>query len=264
MANGALASPGIVRGAPWGSVAAGLLLFTAVVGGAQGLVALNAATGPALPWFPLPVLGALAAAVVFARRRYPLRLTHRPAVPWARAYAFALLATAAGVCAGLVEGHVHGLIRSPPAWPGVESAAFDAAFLLTLPFVASVMAEVCFRGIIQGRLEPHVSLVPLLLGIAVLNGLMHFYDPDQLRQGVRFLSLNLAWGYVTWRTRSLLPALTAHVLMNVVEPGAEWLAGPVELGALAPATVGLIVIAGVAALGGALAALGGWSRPGAA
>ena len=59
----------------------------------------------------------------------------------------------------------------------------------------------------QTALEKVLPAWPMLLLIAVINYLMHFYDPDQAGQFVRLITLNLAWGYVTWRTQSLRPAL---------------------------------------------------------
>ncbi len=238
-----------------------LVLFAAVIGAAQGLVALNARTSPGIPWFPIPVLGLVAVVIVLLKRRFDLRLTHQRAVPWARAYAFTLLATAAAMGLSIVEAAFNGLTRAAPAWPGNDSALFQLAFLLTLPLVASIMAEVSFRGLLQTVWERHLPIAIVLVGIAVINGLMHFYDADQMSQWLRFVSLNLVWGYITWRSDSLLPALTAHTLMNIVEPVTELIAGPTEMSALGLPLLSAITIGSVLLLLAALWQLRGWHRP---
>jgi membrane protease YdiL (CAAX protease family) len=243
-----------------GTVLAGLGLFALVIGACQGLAAFNASTTPGIPWFPLPALILLAVAVAFAKGRWDLRLTHPPGVPWARAYGFALLGTLAAMGISVLEAWFNGLTRSAPAWPGVQSTAFNLAFLITLPFVASVMAEIAFRGIIQTVLEKVWPIWTVLLAIAAINGLMHLYDPDQMSQWARFLSLNLVWGYVTWRSRSLLPALTAHVVMNVIEPGSEYLWGPTDMGALSATTLAVTGTVTLMSLLAALWLLRSWPR----
>lgn len=242
------------------NVVAALVLFAAIIGLCQGLAAANARWSPTLPWFPLPALALLAAGVWFAHSRWGLRLTHPPGVPWRKAYAFALLGTVAAVGVSVLEASFNGLTRSAPAWPGVDTAAFNLAFLITLPFVAAVMAEVAFRGIIQTLLEKTWPIWLVLLFVAVINGLMHFYDPDQMQQWLRFLSLNGVWGYITWRSQSLLPALTAHVAMNVVEPVGELLLGPTDMASLPPVALlltGLMIFVTATA---ALLALRGWPQ----
>ncbi len=240
------------------NVAGALVLFALVIGLCQGLATANANVSPGLPWFPLPALALLAAGVWFAKRRWELRLAHPAGVPWARAYAFALLATVAGVGISVLEASFNGLTRSAPAWPGVDAVAFNLAFLITLPFVAAVMAEVAFRGVIQTLLEKAWPIWFVLLFVAVINGLMHFYDPDQMQQWLRFLSLNGVWGYITWRSQSLWPALTAHVAMNVVEPVSELLLGPTDMATLPPLALLLTGLMIVVAATGALLSLRGW------
>ena len=98
---------------------------------------------------------------------------------------------------------------------------------------------------------------PMLLLIAVINYLMHFYDPDQAGQFVRLITLNLAWGYVTWRTQSLRPALVGHVAMNVCVPLLHYASeqfgrGPMPFGDFPPGALALVAVGGVAALTAAL------------
>lgn len=240
------------------TVAGGLLLFALLIGLSQGLVAVNARLSPQTPWFPVPALAIVAFVIWLVNRRLNIRLAIPAGVPWGRAYGFALLATLGAMCLSVLEAAYHGLVREAPSWPAEVSPAFQLAFLLTLPLIASAMAEVAFRGLIQTALERILPLWPMLLLIAVLNALMHFYDPDQMSQWIRFLSLNIVWGYATWRTQSILPALAAHVLMNVIEPGTEYLWGPTDMGALSTATLGLVAATGLIALVAAVFLARGW------
>ena len=126
-----------------------------------------------------------------------------------------------------------------------------------IPFIAALLAEVGFRGLMQTALEKVLPLWPMLLLIAVINYLMHFYDPDQAGQFVRIISLNLVWGYITWRTQSLRPALAGHVAMNIGNPllqyGSEHYGpGPVPFGDFPPETLAISAVSGVVALVAAL------------
>lgn len=244
------------------SVIVGLAYFMLLIGGTQGLVALNANVSPRLPWFPLPALIVILLVTRWLNSRWDLRLRHPPSVSWPMAYTFALLATLAAMCLSLLEASFNGLTRTAPAWPDEEvSRGFQFTFVITLPFIASVLAEIGFRGIIQTRLEKIMPLWPMLLAIAILNALMHFYDPEQMSQWGRFIALNLAFGYVTWRTQSILPALAAHCAMNLVEPVGEYLFGPVVLGDASGMSLLTIAITGCVALVLALAIGRAMPRP---
>lgn len=233
----------------------GLAFFTVPMGISQGLVAWNATVSPAIPWFPVPALALILAASWWASRRWPIRLA-QPA--GGRAYAYALLMTYAVVCLGVLEAWLNELTIPAPAWPDTAvSASFQLTFLLVLPFIASVLAEVGFRGLMQAALEKVLPLWPMLLLIAVINYLMHFFDPNQAGQFVRLICLNLAWGYITWRSQSLRPALAAHVAMNVAIPLVQFASeqygrGPVPYGEFPTSALVAAAVSGVFALAAAL------------
>lgn len=233
----------------------GLAFFAGVMGVSQGLVAWNAAASPEFPWFPVPALVLVLAASWWASRRWPIRLA-RPA--GGRAYAFALLMTYAVLCLGVLESWLNDLTIAAPAWPDeAVSGSFQLAFLLVLPFIAAVLAEVGFRGLMQTALEKVLPLWPMLLLIAAINYLMHFFDPNQAGQFVRLITLNLVWGYITWRSQSLRPALVAHVAMNIAVPmvqyGSEQYGrGPVPFGEFPGSALLGAALSGVIALAAAL------------
>jgi len=229
-------------------IAGGLLFFAGLMGISQGLVAWNAAVSPTVPWFPIPALILVVAATWRVNRRWPVRLM-RPV--GGRVYLMVLLMTYAVICLGVIESWLHNLTIPAPAWPDeAVSTGFQLAFLLVIPFIAALLAEIGFRGIMQTALERVLPIWPMLLLIAVINFLMHFYDPDQGSQVIRLLGLNLVWGYVTWKTQSIRPALVAHIVMNFAIPliqyGSELLGpGPLRFGEF---TVSMLAIAGVSGI----------------
>ncbi len=228
----------------------GLLFFAGLMGITQALVAWNVAASPTIPWFPLPALALVCAATWWVNRRWPVRLAQPVG---GRAYAVVLLATYAVVCLGVLESWLHDLTVSAPAWPDeTASSGFQLTFLLVLPFIAAVLAEVGFRGMMQSPLEKVLPLWPMLVLIAVINYLMHFYDPDQASQVVRMITLNLTWGYITWRTQSIRPALVGHIAMNIAIPllqyGSEQYGpGPVPFGDFPFSTLAISTVSGVVA-----------------
>ena len=67
------------------------------------------------------------------------------------------------------------------------------------------------------------------------------------------LALNLVWGWVTWRTQSMRPALFAHVAMNIGTAAVQYRAenygaGPVPYGDLLPGTLVILAVSGIVAL----------------
>lgn len=238
-------------------VVTALLVFMLSMGICQGLVAGNAWLSPTLPWFPVATGLVVWMVIRWSGQRWPLRLgkPHRSLGP---ACAVSVLLTAAILCVAVLENAWHGLVIPAPLWPDDNvSPNFQLVYLLVLPLLAAVLAEVAFRGSMQTQLESVLPLWPMLVLIAVLNMLMHFYDPHQFAQAFRLIALNLAWGYVTWRSQSLWPAMVGHVAMNMavltIQYGAEnYGSGPIDYGAL-PAGVlvawllgglGLTVVAG--------------------
>lgn len=202
------------------AIGLGLIYFAGLMGASQALVAINASTTPALPWFPLPALALVFGVSWWVTRRTPVRI--EAAAPLS-AYVFALAVPVVAASIGVVENNWHGVASEAPSWPDERvSTAFQLTFLFVLPFIAAVLAEIGFRGIIQTRLEKTWPLWPMLLVIAVINFGMHFYDPNQFTQFARLIALNIGWGWITWRAQSIRPALAGHVAMNIANPAAQY------------------------------------------
>jgi membrane protease YdiL (CAAX protease family) len=227
-----------------------LFVFMLSMGICQGLVGWNASLSPEIPWFPLPAALVVWAVTAWSNQRWPLRLG-KPPQSLGSAYTFSLLLTAAILCLAVLENAYHELVIPAPLWPDESvSVSFQRVYMIVLPLIAAVLAEVAFRGIMQTGLEPVLPLWPMLVLIAVLNMLMHFYDPHQFAQAFRLISLNLAWGYVTWRSMSLRPAMAGHVAMNLAVLGIQYRAehygsGPIDYGALPASALAFWLITGL-------------------
>ncbi|MGI9309030.1 MAG: CPBP family intramembrane glutamic endopeptidase [Gammaproteobacteria bacterium] len=238
------------------AVVGGLVFFTVLIGMSQGIVAVNVAVSPAVPWFPLAAIALVGAAVAGANRLWSLRL-NVPAT--GRAYAAAILLNFSVLCFGVIEFWWNDVATPAPTWPDdTLSAGFQLAYLFTLPVVAAVLAEIGFRGVIQTALEKVWSHWPVIFAIAVLNLLMHFYDPDQFKQVFRLIALNIVWGWITWRTGSIRPALAAHVAMNIGIAALQvWMEnygpGPLEFGSFRTSTVIIWAVIGSVTLAAGLA-----------
>jgi membrane protease YdiL (CAAX protease family) len=231
-----------------GPFAASFLLFLV-----PGLMAQRAHPAAGLAWteiFAFLVPAAAAAAGSNLRPVPFLRLSRPPTA------AQALLALLLGVAAFVVAGALHGLLSAlfPEAWV----RAFDVTRLfdgppwrrLTLSILAAFLAPLCeeaaFRGYVQGALLTRSTPGRAIALSSLLFAAMHL-DP------VRFLpvlGLGILYGWITWRSGSLWPAVAAHVANN----GIASLLALASSGA-APEPIDPRWAAAAAALGGAAVAL---------
>jgi len=138
----------------------------------------------------------------------------------------------------VVEAFDLSRIFQGPPWERLAVAAIAAV-------AAPVAEEAAFRGYVLSSLSTWLAPRAAILASAFLFAAMHL-DP------VRFpaiLLLGLAFGWLTWRTGSLWPAVAAHAANNAL--GAGWALGgaadPTEQGTLAGALAVLGVGAALAA-----------------
>ena len=71
------------------------------------------------------------------------------------------------------------------------------------------------------------------------------------------IALNIVWGWITWRTQSIRPALAAHVAMNIGIAALQvWMEnfgpGPLEFGSFQSSTVIIWAVIGIVALAAGL------------
>ncbi|MDZ7724939.1 MAG: type II CAAX endopeptidase family protein [candidate division KSB1 bacterium] len=84
--------------------------------------------------------------------------------------------------------------------------------IFTGVFIAAIVEEMLFRGLFQQSLEYYRDPAIAIVLSAVLFAILHFNPWTSLQ----ILVLGLILGYVTWKTRSILPAVILHALNNGV------------------------------------------------
>lgn len=235
------------------AIVLGLATFMLLMGAAMGLVVLNARLAPAHAWFPLPVLALCLGFAAFAERRWGIGLRHPPGVPWGRVYALALATTVAGVCLCILQGAAFGMTRAIETGPAGTGPQFRLAFAFVLPLVAAILAEVAFRGVMQGRLHAVMGPWPAILLVTAINTAAHRWGPDLAAQWLGYFALLAACGWVRWLGGSTLPALAAHFWQNFALAVVLWNRGPFDLGALSPATLAIVAATGLVALAATVA-----------
>jgi len=82
-----------------------------------------------------------------------------------------------------------------------------------------IVEELFYRGYCQSRLAEDLGPAPAIVAVALMFTLSHsqYHIPD-LFNVTRIATLVIsavAWGYVFYRTRSLVPTIVAHVLINI-------------------------------------------------
>jgi membrane protease YdiL (CAAX protease family) len=237
------------------AIVLGLGTFMLLMGACLGVVMLNARLAPDHAWFPLPVLAICLGFAVFAERRWRIGLAHPPGVNWRRVYLLAFTATVVGVCVAVLQGALAGLTREAEFGPAGTGAQFRFAFAFVMPLVAAILAEVAFRGVMQGRLQAVMSPLAAIVVVTAINTAAHRWTPETAAQWMGYAALLAGCGYVRWLGGSVLPALTAHFWQNLALAWVLYRYGPFALGALpgnalaATALIGAVALAATIALG---------------
>ncbi|MCF0147759.1 MAG: CPBP family intramembrane metalloprotease [Clostridium sp.] len=84
--------------------------------------------------------------------------------------------------------------------------------IITVGIVAPFAEEFLFRGVIYNTLSKKISVRWAIIIQAVLFGVFHF----NLIQGAYATLLGLIFGYVTYKTKSLWPAVIMHMINNLI------------------------------------------------
>jgi membrane protease YdiL (CAAX protease family) len=221
------------------------------MGLAVGSVLLNARLLPAVPLFPLAVIAVVVATTAWLDARTPLGLT-AGRLPPGRNWAFTLAVVVLGVAACVVQGAVAGFVRERELGPPGAGPAFGLAYAVTLSAAPAVLAEVVFRGYLQGRWTLLLGSWPAILGVAALNTAAHRWGPELADQWLGYFVALAALGWLRAASGSLWPALGAHLVANVALALAHVRFGAFDHGALGPAAVGAWALVASLALAGAV------------
>jgi membrane protease YdiL (CAAX protease family) len=222
------------------AVLLGLATFMLLMGACMGLVFLNARISPEHAWFPIPALVICLGFAVFAQRRWQIGLTHPAGVPWGRIYLLALTTTVTGVCVAILQGAWFGMTRAAELGPEGTSDQFQFAFAFVLPLVAAILAEVAFRGVMQGRLHALMAPLPAILLVTSINTAAHRWGPDLAAQWLGYFALLAGCGYVRWLSGSIIPSLTAHFWQNFALAFATYYWGPFAQGEFSAVTLAAV------------------------
>jgi membrane protease YdiL (CAAX protease family) len=213
------------------------LALTALVGGVwTGLLAVNLATSPAIPW-AVVVMGTLLWALwrylggawaprsTSAVRRQALRAKPLPQQAFAWALTAGLLSIVALAGLWIVLFQIARLpARVLPDYSRYPLATI-ALVLMMASLVNGVVEEALFRGYFQGILEPQVGgMVAILITILVMA------PEHALTQGfvwptaLFYLAVDTMLGMTAYLTQSVLPGIAIHsvgllVFFTLVWPG---------------------------------------------
>lgn len=118
-----------------------------------------------------------------------------------------------------------------------------------------ILEELFYRGYCQSRLEEDLGAPGAILAVAALFSLSHSQYHILNVFNVTMLLTSffgaVVWGYLFYRTRSLLPSIVAHALVNIPMRGAaEWLllGGMILVGIVARQEIAAYLREGIALL----------------
>ena len=84
--------------------------------------------------------------------------------------------------------------------------------IIAVGIVAPFAEEFLFRGVIYNTLSKKISIKWTIIIQAILFGVFHF----NLVQGAYATLLGLVFGYITYKTKSLWPAIIVHMVNNLI------------------------------------------------
>lgn len=95
-------------------------------------------------------------------------------------------------------------------------------FIVILSVVPGIWEELAFRGLMLSNLLQRYHPWIAVVATAFLFGLMHFTNlllrepGDVLFEVTMATAVGIAWGYMTVKTGSVLPAMASHYMINVL------------------------------------------------
>ncbi len=232
-----------------GAFGLGFLFFGVVMGASMGLVMFNANVSPNVVWFPLPVTAVLFGAIFWAQRRWDIGLAHPANVPWARVYVVGIALTVLGLAVAVVQGKFTGMVRATELLEVEVSPLFTLTYAIFMSVLAAILAEATFRGVVQTRVQTVLSIWPTVILIGVVNVLAHRWGPEIIQNWLGLFVTLAGWTYLRWLSQSLWPPLVLHTVTNLLVALGLWFRGPFVHTELTNATVMVIAIIGLAALG---------------
>lgn len=133
-----------------------------------------------------------------------------------------LIAILFGLSVWLVNSGIVGLVEYSGAFQSafdkfaettslITEGSFFSAFLVA-GIIAPFAEEFLFRGVIYRTLNRYFSIITSILVQAILFGIFH----GNMVQGVYATFLGIVFGYITYKSKSLWPAVIAHMSNNIL------------------------------------------------
>ncbi len=230
------------------AIVVAMLFLNVVMGLGIGLVVFNERSAPDFPWFPIPLILLLIAAVAGMHRWRSIGLTIPNDVPWRLVYGFALAITVVGIVVCILQGAYHGYVRVSEGPQAEVSSAFALLYWFAMSVFSAVLAEAAFRGVMQTRLMAVMGVWPTIVIVGIVNTAAHRWNIELQQQWLGLFVILAGWGYLRFLGRSLVPPIVAHGVTNFFLALGLWVWGPFDHGVLATGSLILIAAIGAVAL----------------
>lgn len=225
----------------------GSVLFGGLVAFCILVAQFNADVSPSIPWFPLPVLGAVFGVAWWCERRWEIGLNEPLRAPLALVVAFAVTSMIAARSVSVLESAYHGVTKQFPAGPDDTGAVFLLIYWLTISVALSTSSELCFRGIMQAQLRRYLPLWLAIALVVLFNTFSHPWDSLWVRFfGV--MAILFAWSWLRYISGSLKATILTHIAIVMGLDLVYWFVGPVDYGQVEPSFLVVIALIGCAAL----------------
>ena len=116
--------------------------------------------------------------------------------------------------------------------------------MITVGIIGPIAEEFLFRGVIYNTLNKKISIKWTIIIQAILFGVFH----GNLVQGTYATLLGLIFGYVTYKTKSLWPAIIMHMANNLTANIVSFVAGDYIGGTLLFIVFAIIGVIGIISL----------------
>lgn len=116
--------------------------------------------------------------------------------------------------------------------------------MITVGIIGPIAEEFLFRGVIYNTLKKKISIKWTIIIQAILFGVFH----GNLVQGTYATLLGLIFGYVTYKTKSLWPAIIMHMANNLTANIVSFVAGDYIGGTLLFIVFAIIGVIGIISL----------------
>jgi len=132
---------------------------------------------------------------------------------------FCILATVISIGMGIFRGDVSTVLAYPDIRPDPDVTGWGYFILALTP---AIWEELAFRGLIQTKLQTVFTTKISVLLSSLFFALFHFSNiftqaPSQVVFGVIMaFFFGLGWGFMTVKSRSIIPAVISHYLVDSV------------------------------------------------